>query len=77
LKQEWKTMKDKRIYHHLRAIAKSPKTDIWVSDEGGNLVQKEIGKMTTFLIPGTYFVEFGLGNPKTRIDLSQKVTINE
>ena len=42
-------------------VATSPTTDIWIGDDDGHLVQKEIGTLETCLLPGDYTVEFGLG----------------
>jgi len=57
-----------RKYHKLKIVANEPK-DIWLSDDEGFLVQKEDGLMDTSLIPGNYFVEFGLGNKQYPIKL--------
>jgi len=47
-------------YHRL-VINALPRTDIWLADDDGHLVQKERGTLDTSLIPGRYVVEFGLG----------------
>ena len=47
-------------YHRL-IIRASPRTDIWLADDDGHLVQKERGTLDTSLLPGHYVVEFGLG----------------
>jgi len=57
-----------RKYHKLKIVANEPK-DIWLSDGEGFLVQKEDEVMDTSLIPGNYFVEFGLGNKRYPIKL--------
>lgn len=54
---------DKPVYHKLVIVASSPDTEIWLGDDAGHLVQKEIGELKTSLLPGNYVVEFGLGNP--------------
>jgi len=58
--------KAKPVYHDLVIVATSRTTDIWLADDGGHLVQKEIGTLRTSLLPGYYTVEFGLGNPATQ-----------
>jgi len=49
------------VYYDLIIVAASPATDIWLGDDNGHLVQKEIGILETSLLPGDYTVEFGLG----------------
>jgi hypothetical protein len=65
-----------RKYHKLKIIANKPK-DIWLSDDKGFLVQKEDGAMDTSLIPGDYFVEFGLGNKKHSIKLDEDLEFKQ
>ena len=55
-------------YHRL-VIKASPRTDIWLGDDDGHLVQKERGTLDTSLLPGHYVVEFGLGTPTYPIHL--------
>jgi hypothetical protein len=50
-----------RTYFDLEIAADSANTEIWLSDNTGYFVQKEIGVLRTGLIPGDYTVEFGLG----------------
>ena len=57
-----------RRYHRL-IIKASPRTDIWLADDGGHLVQKERGVLDTSLLPGNYVVEFGLGTQTYPIHL--------
>jgi hypothetical protein len=52
-------------------VATSKTTDIWLVDDGGHLVQKEIGTLRTSHLPGLYTVEFGLGNPTYPISLTK------
>ena len=59
-----------RCYHRL-LIRASPRTDIWLADDGGHLVQKERGTLDTRLLPGHYVVEFGLGTQTYRIHLAK------
>jgi len=49
------------VYYDLVIVATSPTTDIWLGDDDGHLVQKEIGTLETSLLPGDYTVEFGFG----------------
>lgn len=57
-----------RSYHRL-IISASARTDIWLADDDGHLVQKERGTLDTSLLPGRYVVEFGLGTPTYPIQL--------
>jgi hypothetical protein len=63
--------KAKPVYYDLLIVATSKTTDIWLADDGGHLVQKEIGTLRTSLLPGFYTVEFGLGNPTYPIHLTK------
>lgn len=57
-----------RCYHHL-VIRASRGTEIWLADDDGHLVQKEVGTLDTSLLPGHYVVEFGLGTQTYPIHL--------
>jgi repressor LexA len=57
-------------YHRL-VIAAAPGTEIWLGDDNGHLVQKEIGRLETRLLPGHYVVEFGLGTQTYPIHLQK------
>jgi LexA DNA binding domain len=57
-----------RRYYRL-IIRASPRTDIWLADDGGHLVQKERGVLDTSLLPGNYVVEFGFGTQTYPIHL--------
>ena len=59
------------VYYDLVIVATSPVTDIWLGDDEGHLVQKEIGTLATSLLPGYYTVEFGLGSPPYPIHLQR------
>lgn len=61
----------KPVYYELVVVAASKKTDIWLADDGGHLVQKEVGTLRTRILPGFYTVEFGLGNPTYPILLTK------
>jgi hypothetical protein len=50
-----------RTYFDLEIAADSANTEIWLADDVGFFVQKNIGILRTGLIPGDYVVEFGLG----------------
>ncbi len=58
-----------KTYYELVVEAKSPDTEIWLGDDEGFFVQKDIGTLSTSLLPGLYTVEFGLGAPQYEIDL--------
>jgi len=59
------------VYYNLVIVAASPATEIWLGDDGGHLVQKEIGTLETSLLPGDYTVEFGLGTSPYPIRLAK------
>lgn len=59
------------MYYNLIIVAASPATEIWLGDDGGHLVQKEIGTLETSLLPGDYTVEFGLGTSPYPIRLAK------
>lgn len=63
----------KPVYYKLTILASSPATEIWLGDDAGHLVQKEIGEMRTSLLPGHYVVEFGLGTSTYPIHLTGAV----
>ena len=67
----------KKKYYRLLIIAANPATEIWVGDDEGNFVQKEVGRMETHLLPGRYTVEFGLGTRRRAIDLQDDLEIQE
>src|SRR3972149_12009577 len=50
-----------KIYRNLVIEASSQETDIWLGDDEGHLVQKEVGVLDTDVLEGHYTVEFGLG----------------
>lgn len=62
--------KKKKKYFRLVIVANDPKTDIWLSDDEGFFVQTEMGVLDTSLLPGDYFVEFGLGTRKWPVVLA-------
>jgi hypothetical protein len=63
-------------YHKLKIVANEPK-DIWLSDDEGNLVVHEDGVIDEGLLPGKYFVEFGLGNKQHPIKLDRDLKFKQ
>ncbi len=61
----------RRTYFELVIIASSRTTEIWLADDAGFLVQKELGELRTSLSPGHYVVAFGLSAPTYPIELSK------
>lgn len=59
------------VYFDLIVVAASPATEIWLGDDEGHFVQKEIGTLETSLLPGDYTVEFGLGTATYPIHLAK------
>ncbi len=59
-----------KTYYELVIEAESPGTEIWLGDDEGHFVQKEVGSLSTSLLPGLYVVEFGLGAPQYEINLA-------
>jgi hypothetical protein len=59
----------KPVYFKLVIVATSPTTEIWLGDDAGYLVQKEVGELRTSLLPGDYVVEFGLGTSPYAVHL--------
>ncbi len=59
------------VYCNLVIVAASPAIEIWLGDDAGHLVQKEVGELRTRLLPGNYVVEFGLGSSPYPIHLTQ------
>src|ERR1700710_2519272 len=62
--------RERNVRYHKLVIDAEPRTEIWLADDGGNLVQKETGRLDTRLLPGHYVVEFGLGTQTYPIELS-------
>jgi hypothetical protein len=63
---------------HKRLYVEAPglDTEIWVGDEEGNFVQKEMGVLDTKLLPGKYTVQFGLGTTIYDIDLQEDIELD-
>jgi len=61
----------KPVYYKLVIVATSPITEIWLGDDDGHLVQKEVGALRTSLLPGRHTVEFGLGSPPYPVHLTK------
>ena len=53
--------KGSHTYFEIEITANSSGTEIWLGDDEGHLVQKEVGVLRSSLLPGDYVVEFGLG----------------
>lgn len=62
-----------QIYHRLTIIASARHTEIWLGDDCGHFVQKEVGALRTSLLPGGYVVSFGLEAPTYPINLNKPV----
>ena len=63
--------KPRPVYRRLTIVAASPKTDIWLADDQGHLVQTETGTLETEVMKGYYTVEFGLGSTTYPINLTR------
>ena len=63
--------KTRKVYYKLVIVATSSTTEIWLGDDAGHLVQKEVGKLTSSLLPGRYVVEFGLGTATYPLHLTK------
>ena len=59
------------VYYELVIVAASPATEIWLGDDDGHFVQKEIGTLRTSLLLHHYTVEFGLGSSPFPIHLAK------
>jgi aminopeptidase C len=68
---------DGKTYRNLVIEATSPDTNIWLGDDEGYLVQKEVGILDTDLLEGHYTVEFGLGTTTYPIHLTDDVRYTE
>ena len=65
------------VYRKLVIVASSPTTDIWLGDDDGHLVQKEIGTLETSVMEGQYTVEFGLGTLTYPIHVTEDARYTE
>ena len=65
------TARARPVYYKLVIVAASPAMEIWLGDDAGHLVQREVGELRTSLLPGHYVVEFGLGTPTYPIHLAK------
>ncbi len=61
----------KPVYYELVIVAASSVTEIWLGDDDGHFVQKNIGALRTSLLPDHYTVEFGLGSPPYPVHLTK------
>jgi len=62
--------KTKPAYHGLVIVATRSDTEIWLGDDRGHFVQKEVGRLKSSLLPGNYTVKFGLGTAPCPICLA-------
>jgi len=68
---------DGRTYFDIEIEGRSADTEIWLADDAGHLVQKEVGTLRSSLIPGDYVVEFGLGTTCYPIHLRDHVELTQ
>jgi hypothetical protein len=68
---------DGRNYLDIEIEGRSPDTEIWLGDNAGCLVQKEVGVLHSTLIPGHYVVEFGLGTTCYPITLFENLRLTQ
>ncbi len=61
----------RKTYFRLVITASLPCTEIWIGDNKGFPVCKGDGVLNEGLLPGTYTVEFGLGNTTYPITLTR------
>ncbi len=72
-----KTAESAKKYFDLTIVASSPNTGIWLADDDGHLVQKEVGELRTSVLPGKYVVEFQLGGTTYPISLDKNQSYSE
>ena len=65
------------MYHALKIETSNENTEIWLGDDEGHFVQKEVGVLNTSLLPGNYIVQFGLGTDAYPIKLDNEKNITE
>jgi len=68
---------DGGTYFDIQIDGGSPDTEIWLGDDAGHLVQKEVGILRSSLIPGHYVVEFGLGAACYPVELRANVRLTQ
>ena len=66
-----------RKYLRLEIVGRSTRSEIWLGDDEGHLVQKEIGLLRSSLLPGHYVVEFALGGKCYPIHLEQDLRLSQ
>jgi len=66
-----------KVYRNLVIEAASPETAIWLGDDKGHLVQKEVEILDTDVPEGNYTVEFGLGTTTYATHLTADVRYTE
>ncbi len=67
----------KQMYHTLIIKASNENTEIWLGDDEGHFVQKEVGVLNSSLLPGNYIVQFGLDSDAYPITLDNDKNITE
>src|SRR5687768_5481700 len=66
-----------RKYRRLEIIGRSRRSEIWLGDDEGHLVQKEVGLLKSSLLPGHYVVAFELGGKCYPIHLEQDIRLTQ
>jgi hypothetical protein len=61
----------------LSVTASNEEIVIYLADEKNNLVQQEIGFLQTSVLPGIYWVQFGLNGEKRQIHLTKDMEISQ
>jgi len=72
-----KELSAESVYHELKIVATSPNTEIWLGDDEGYFVVKEVGTLRERLMPGDYTVEFGLGSTCYPIALQENSELTQ
>jgi hypothetical protein len=68
---------DDRTYFDIEIAGRSSDAEIWLADDAGHLVQKEIGVLRSQLIPGHYVVEFELAGRCYPIELRADLKLTQ
>jgi len=66
-----------QIYRLLEITGESSITEIWLGDDEGHLVLREIGVLRSSLKPGRYTVEFALGGACYPVVLSEDLQLSQ
>ncbi len=65
-------MTDPGYHPELQIIATDDGTEIWLGDENKNYVTHGVGGVVVYVLPGVYYVQFGLGGEKHKITLTHE-----